>query len=93
MMEKYQNNNKLPTIKEYFDYLNKYIDSLSNEELLKLLDEQDIKYDIVKAKINNGVIECMSQICNETSCPNYNKCKIYKIEIKEIQEEQNVNNI
>lgn len=29
------------TVKEYFDYLNKYIDSLSDEELLKLLEEDE----------------------------------------------------
>ena len=30
------------TVKEYFDYLNKYIDSLSDEELLKLLEEDEV---------------------------------------------------
>lgn len=29
------------TVKEYFDYLSRYIDNLSDEELLKLLEEDE----------------------------------------------------
>lgn len=34
------------TVKEYFDYLNEYIDNLSDEELLKLLEDEVLDKDL-----------------------------------------------